>query len=371
MFNGFLLGDIIRLGFLFIGFYLMYKIPNFKTAKEPKSRVLNHVSVIIPARNEEFRITPLLESLQLQKQLGFEVIVVDDESIDQTAEVAKSFGAKVIKSKPLPKGWRGKSWASHQGALEASGDIFIFLDADTKLENHGIERIIERFLDDETPLSLQPYHQMKRPYEQLSVFFNLIVMMSTNSYTPFQSKMKPLVFFGPCQVVKKEDYMNVGGHEHVKGSILEDIAIGKRFMENNQKIRSMAGRGAISFQMYPNGIHDIFLGWSKNFATGAFSIGILNLVLISMWISGVFGSATVLFVDFASFDIVKIGLYLLFGIQVYWMARRIGNFTPLLILLYPIYVLFFVIVFINSLFRTLFMRKVSWKGRDININKKE
>jgi len=371
MFNEITIGELMRISFLLIGFYLMFKIPSFHKIKETKTRDLSKLSVIIPARNEEKRITPLLDSLRKQKKQGFEIIVVDDESTDKTAEVAKSFGVTVIQSKPLPKGWRGKSWASHQGALAAKGDVFVFLDSDTYLKKDGLNLIIERFFEKETPLSVQPYHQMKRPYEQLSLFFNLIVMMSTNSYTPFQHKLKPLVFFGPCQVIKKEDYMKIGGHEKVKGSILEDIAIGKRFIENDQKIRSMAGRGAICFRMYPDGIKDIFLGWSKNFATGAFSIGVLNLVLISMWISGVFGSATVFFLDITSLDPIKYGLYLLFGLQIYWMARRIGNFSPFVIILYPIHVLFFVLVFINSLFRTLFVKKVSWKGRDISMKKGE
>ena len=371
MFHELVIGDLIRIGFLLIGFYLMFKVPSFHKLKDIKPRDLSKLSIIIPARNEEKRITPLLESLRKQKNQGFEIIVVDDESTDKTAEIAKSFGANVIQSKPLPKGWRGKSWASHQGALAAKGDVFVFLDADTSLTENGLNRIIERFFEEETPLSVQPYHQMKRPYEQLSIFFNLIVMMSTNSYTPFQHKLKPHVFFGPCQVIKKEDYMKIGGHEKVKGSILEDIAIGKRFMENNQKIRSMAGRGAISFRMYPDGVRDIFLGWSKNFATGAFSIGVLNLLLISLWISGVFGSATVFFLDIISLDPIKIVLYLLFGLQIYWMARRIGNFSPFVIILYPIHVLFFVFVFINSLVRTLFVKKVSWKGRDISMKKGE
>jgi 4,4'-diaponeurosporenoate glycosyltransferase len=371
MFHQLVIGDLIRIGFLLIGFYLMFKVPSFHKLKDIKPRDLSKLSIIIPARNEEKRITPLLKSLRKQKTQRFEIIVVDDESTDKTAEIAKSFGATVIQSKPLPKGWRGKSWASHQGALAAKGDVFVFLDADTSLTENGLNRIIERFFEEETPLSVQPYHQMKRPYEQLSIFFNLIVMMSTNSDTPFQHKLKPHVFFGPCQVIKKEDYMKIGGHETVKGSILEDIAIGKRFMENNQKIRSMAGRGAISFRMYPDGVRDIFLGWSKNFATGAFSIGVLNLLLISLWISGVFGSATVFFLDITSLDPIKIGLYLLFGLQVYWMARRIGNFSPFVIILYPIHVLFFVFVFINSLVRTLFVKKVSWKGRDISMKKGE
>jgi cellulose synthase/poly-beta-1,6-N-acetylglucosamine synthase-like glycosyltransferase len=83
------------------------------------------VSIIIPARNEETNVPILLKSLQGQIKAGDEILVVDDHSEDNTAAVAKKSGATVIKSKEMPKGWTGKTWACHQGAQAALGDILI------------------------------------------------------------------------------------------------------------------------------------------------------------------------------------------------------------------------------------------------------
>lgn len=72
-----------------------------------------------------------------------EVVVVDDHSKDRTVPTAMSLGAKVIQAPDLPEGWIGKSCACWQGALEAKGDLFIFLNADVFLEKEAIFRLVE------------------------------------------------------------------------------------------------------------------------------------------------------------------------------------------------------------------------------------
>lgn len=72
------------------------------------------ISVIIPARNEASRIRACLEAIVGASGVH-EVIVVDDESSDETADIASRLGATVLNGKPLPDGWVGKAWALHQG----------------------------------------------------------------------------------------------------------------------------------------------------------------------------------------------------------------------------------------------------------------
>ncbi len=103
------------------------------------------ISIIIPARNEEKRIGNLLKSLQNQSYKDFEVIVVDDNSSDNTKKIVEAYAIKINKDKKnleqtagidiyyykLPEGdWKGKTAACFFGALKAKGDFFLFLDAD-------------------------------------------------------------------------------------------------------------------------------------------------------------------------------------------------------------------------------------------------
>jgi glycosyltransferase involved in cell wall biosynthesis len=79
------------------------------------------VSVVIPARNEAERIGPCLDALAAETGL-LEVIVVDDQSTDGTADVAERGGARLVRGRQPPLGWVGKPWALQQGLEAARGD---------------------------------------------------------------------------------------------------------------------------------------------------------------------------------------------------------------------------------------------------------
>ena len=98
------------------------------------------ISVLIPARNEEDKISQCLESLISQTYVNLEIIVLDDNSNDETADIVSRFveddkRVKLIHGEELPLGWGGKNWACHQLYNSANGEYILFLDADTSLSN--------------------------------------------------------------------------------------------------------------------------------------------------------------------------------------------------------------------------------------------
>jgi 4,4'-diaponeurosporenoate glycosyltransferase len=347
------------------GIWLLFSVP-----KMNKNIVKNrpNLSIIIPARNEALRILPLLTSLKEQIKTNDEVIVVDDHSTDQTASIAQSMNAIVVSAKALPKGWFGKPWACYQGAEAAKHNILIFLDADTVIRKGGLDALVDTFLKTKTPMSVQPYHRTKKLYEQFSVMFNIMVLMTTGQFTPLKEEIKTASFFGPCQLVTKEDYWAIGGHHIAKHAILEDIALGKAYTElTKQKTRTFVGKGLIDFRMYEEGFSKLIEGWSKNFATGAMLIPKWLLVTTSVWITGLFisflsGVAPFMWVQNA----YLIG-YGLTGLTFYILARKAGNFSPIVMIFYPIYVLFFVIVFVRSIIKLKKNKQVTWKGRTLDV----
>ena len=336
------------------GFWMLFRLPDLSRLRIRKAHAdLLNVSVIIPARNEENRIRPLIRSLQTQNIQFGEIIIINDHSEDNTAALAEKAGFTVVHSTPLPNGWQGKSWACWQGAQLARGPNLLFLDADTILEDQGAAKIYAEFRKQETPLSIQPYHTIEQPYENLSAYFNIVSMMGTSSFTPLGVKILPKAFFGPCQMIRKSDYLQVGGHNQVHDSVLDDVALGQLFVTAGIPIRNLAGRGAIRFRMYPQGIRDVIEGWSKNFALGSQSIGFPSLLLISLWIYASFNVAlsSVRMAISPSFPFATslLLLYILFSSQLWWMLRRIGNFSFFTAVFFPIPLFFFTWVFVRGI----------------------
>ncbi len=357
-----------------LGFVFFYRVPicsSMKTNTIPRPSM----SIVVPARNEETNIPNLLRSLKGQTKAGDEILVIDDHSEDNTAAVAEGEGATVIKSKEMPPGWTGKTWASYQGAQEATGKLLLFLDADTLVEDGGLNQITSCYEKIGGVLSIQPYHKMLRLYEQLSAFFNLILMAAMGSFTIFGRAFKPIGLFGPVITLDRKLYSEVGSFEKVKGEILEDLAFGSEFQKKGVNLHCYGGRNTISFRMYPGGMGQLIAGWSKGFAMGAVKTSIPVLIMIIAWITGAIGTTRhliqAIIITDASLVIPWGFLYLAFATQIYWMLYRIGNFKPYTALLFPIPLLFFVIVFAYSFVIIFIRRNVSWKGRTLKVKGKD
>ena len=364
---------IVHLVLWILGFFLLFRI-SYCGVSAHRNIPTPSISIIIPARNEENALPNLLNSLSGQLSRKDEVIVVDDHSEDKTKEVAENSGVKVLESLPTPEGWMGKTWACFQGAKIASGEILVFLDADTLLKENGLKNIVETYVEKDGVLSIQPYHKMRDLYEQLSAFFNIIVMAGIGTFSLLGRRIKPIGLLGPAVIMKKQYYADSGGHEKVKGEVLDDVAFGSELRKKGTEVHCLGGKGTISFRMYPNGIRELINGWSKGIAMGAAKTSIPLLILIVLWIAGSIGTARSLIEAVIAANNIQMaisgGLYILYVTQIYWMLVRIGNFKFYTALFYLIPMAFFVVVFAYSFVRSFIIRSVKWKGREINLRGK-
>jgi glycosyltransferase involved in cell wall biosynthesis len=113
---------------------------------------MKKISVIIPTFNEEKYVLPTLESLARQTYRNFELIVKDGLSTDNTVSISREFADKVILTKDASIGD-----ARNQGARHATGEVLVFLDADTSLDKNALEYVAQDFTSYRIALLLPKY----------------------------------------------------------------------------------------------------------------------------------------------------------------------------------------------------------------------
>jgi 4,4'-diaponeurosporenoate glycosyltransferase len=187
--------------------------------------------------------------------------------------------------------------------------------------------------------------------------------------------VKPIGLFGPVMVMEKKLYSESGAFEKVKGEILEDLAFGSEFRKRGVALHCYGGRQTVAFRMYTGGLNQLIKGWSKGFAMGAAKTSIPVLIMIIAWITGAIGTTRHLIQGAIITDtslVVLWGLlYIAFAAQIYWMLHRIGDFKPYTALLFPITLFFFLVVFTYSFFIVFIRKNVSWKGRTIEVKRRD
>ncbi|MDQ2678733.1 MAG: glycosyltransferase [Actinomycetota bacterium] len=331
-------------------------------------------TIVVPARNETASLGGLLSDLQREARhdAGLRVVVVDDSSEDDTADIARRApGVELLEAPPLPQGWAGKCWAVDRGVAAteapvdgapADDDLLVLLDADVRLHPDSLDALRDEHRRSGGLVSVQPWHDTLRPYEQLSALFNVVALMGTGA-----GSAAPTGAFGPVLATTRADYHAVGGHEAVRDEVVEDLALARRYREAGRPVTVRTGGELITFRMYPTGLADLVDGWTKNFALGAGATPLPRLAAIVLWISAI-GSASVAVVDAArgrTEVVLAVAAYLLVAAQLAVMFRRVGRFGTATALLHPVLVACFVAVFVRSLWRTHVRHNVEWRGRTI------
>jgi 4,4'-diaponeurosporenoate glycosyltransferase len=344
------------------GFLVLGRLRRCDDGKTISSVSGEQLSIIIPARNEENNLPNLLRSLATQSVRPKEIIVVDDASTDRTTEIARQNGSRVITAAPLPDGWRGKTWACQQGAQAASGQLLLFLDADTWFEPDGLARVLAEFpAGGSGALSVAPYHKIHDFHEQFSAFFNLIMLAGTGAFTLLGNRYPQRGLLGQFLLIDRATYQSVGGHASVKGRILENVWLAKQLQAARVPMNCCSGRGVFSFRMYPEGWRQLVEGWTKGFASGAGQTPRPILLMIIAWLGGIFFAPIGIFTQAA--PLLWLAVYGLCAAQVSWLLRRAGTFHWLTGIFYPLLGLFFLTVFARSILRS--GKTINWKGRAI------
>ncbi|MBA7536910.1 hypothetical protein ES705_29175 [subsurface metagenome] len=177
-------------------------------------------SLIVPAYNEEKYIERCLQSLISQNYPSYEIIVIDNNSTDRTAEIAKGLVDKVLFE---PR--KGYIHATNRGAREARGKYISFCDADSIYPPNWLEKVNRKF--EKNPEIVVVYGPTF--FSDYNFFINNVAGI-THSLFLIYSKLRGLnVTAGYNTVMNRDSYFKVGGYdENIYNSIGIDLELGKR-----------------------------------------------------------------------------------------------------------------------------------------------
>jgi cellulose synthase/poly-beta-1,6-N-acetylglucosamine synthase-like glycosyltransferase len=227
------------------------------------------VSAIVPARNEEAVISACVESLVPQSQIA-EILVVDDQSSDRTAQIVRSLSlrfpkVKLLETAELPAGWMGKNNAVWIGAQAAQGEWLLFTDADAVHEPNSATKALALAREHHAAMvSFSPEQVMETWYEKavipyvysrLAARFRFADVNDPNSSAAAAN--------GQFILIRRDAYDAVGGHASIARDLLEDVALAARVKASGYRLWFGTGKGIVRVRMYRS-FAAIWEGWKKN-----------------------------------------------------------------------------------------------------------
>lgn len=231
------------------------------------------ISVIIPARNEEDNIEACLRRVFAQTYRNLEIIVVDDDSTDETAAILRRFTDPrlviISGDQALPSDWKGKTWACQRAIDASQGEWLVFIDADVRLQPNAVAASIAyaeaKNLDLLTGLDR---HILVSFGERTLHAYNLYDMGFTRNWIAINDPERhQTAGNGRFLVFRRTAVLASHVFHHVANKIVEDEAIGA-FMKRH-RFRTCAAIlfDIVEVRMYRSTI-DTYRGWRKTIAGG-------------------------------------------------------------------------------------------------------
>jgi glycosyltransferase involved in cell wall biosynthesis len=194
------------------------------------------ISVVIPAHNAARTLGDCLQAIRGSDYAACEVIVVDDASTDDTAQLAAQYGCRVVR---LPQNV-GAAQAKNVGVQTALGEIVLFTDADIVLQSDTLRLVAEDLLDPDVAGVVGLLGKKLRYGNFSSQFKNLWMYYTYMRLAASDEASRGVgLFFTSLAAIRREVFLRMGGFDaHYRGaSITEDIEFGQRLLSASLRVR--------------------------------------------------------------------------------------------------------------------------------------
>jgi hopene-associated glycosyltransferase HpnB len=248
------------------------------------------VDIIVPARDEAETIGPVIASLLDQQYAGkFQVILVDDDSSDGTAEVARAAAARgngalrVISGPRKPPRWSGKLWAVSQGVACSEAAVLLLADADIVHDPRHLATLVARLNAPRVDMVSEMVRlncssgAEKWLVPAFVYFFQMLY--------PFARVNDPnstvAAAAGGTVLIRREALERIGGIESIKGALIDDVTLAKAVKRGGSIYLGHSGL-AVSVRRYPR-VSDLWHMITRTaFTQLRYSVPLLALTLIGL-----------------------------------------------------------------------------------------
>lgn len=244
--------------------------------------VAGTVSVVVPARDEAGRIGPLLAAVAADTQVD-EVVVVDDQSSDGTAAVARAAGARVVAGTGPPPGWAGKAWALQQGIEAATGTWVVCLDADTRPQPGLVGALVGALAGGDAAdgedggagpdgagpgdlldlVTVGPRFLCDTALERLVHPAMLATLVARFGPPGVPAPAGRTVANGQCTAARRERWLALGAMAPAAPSLVEDVALARHLVAAGHRVAFLDGQRVLDVRMHERGA-DVWRGWGRS-----------------------------------------------------------------------------------------------------------
>ena len=267
---------------------------NAPPAAEPAYEAEPPVAIVVPARNEENSLEDALASLARLDYSSYRIWVVNDESTDQTVEIADAFAERDPRIRRIdaagrPPGWGGKTWAMECGVRASDEAWVLFTDADVTHHRASLRRALERARETGAgAVSVLPYLRCESVAERLVL--PAFIAAVTNRFPPGRvrdPRSRTAATAGGFLLVHRDALARAGGLEAVRGVVAEDIALGARLKAAGVGVDLSFTRELVATRMYAS-LGEMVDGLGKHAYEGmGRSAALLALGILGAWIVAV------------------------------------------------------------------------------------
>lgn len=221
------------------------------------------VAIIVPARDESANIGACLAALLAQDYPRLAIVVVDDESTDDTAAIVRRLGTQdrrivLMQSPPLPPGWTGKVNACAAGAraVADAAEWLCFVDADIRAQPALIASAIGAASREAIDLlTLAPRQELQSFAERLVLPCGFYLLSFSQNLARMQAAdSDDAAATGQFMLIRRAAYEDVGGHAAVSRSIVEDIDLARLMKRRGHRVLMQDATALMSVRTY--------MGWA-------------------------------------------------------------------------------------------------------------